>query len=314
MLFYHRIVMQQSRSSCVSQIAENRWLIAQQRLCELVKSSPPQDTIAHWSDRSGRSFCLRKAHLDATSTPLQPFYAIGDEVALWDFAGKIWKVKEITPKMELEGDTIKFVKNNFPGIPVPQVVCYWTDDSRQTSFMVMNRADGRTLDSAWASLTAFQRVSVSETIAGYLEKLATLQSTRLETATGHGIADRFMAPKTATSSTEFPLLRLLSLEEAGKYFQPLEITEQFVFSHGDLNSQNVMVDDHGRVSCFIDWELAGFVPRWWVHFKAHLFAMQLSDERYTRDWRLHLVPELEARGIVENIQACLDWHLSDARP
>jgi hypothetical protein len=75
-----------------------------------------------------------------------------------------------------------------------------------------------------------------------------------------------------------------------------------------------MVDDHGRVSCFIDWELAGFVPRWWVHFKARLFAMQLSDERYTRDWRVHLVPELEARGIVGDVQACLDWHLSDSRP
>jgi len=124
---------------------------------------------------------------------------------------------------------------------------------------------------------------------------------------GLGLADEIIQPRTAGSPGGPSLLQLSSLEQAREYFHPLEIKEEFVFSHGDLNPGNIMVDRLGRVTCFLDWELAGFVPRWWIHFEAHLFAMQLSDARYTKDWKIALVQELEGWGIVRDVQACVKW-------
>lgn len=158
----------------ISQIDDNRWLIGQEHLCELVHSSSPKDVIAQWSDPAGRSFCIRKARFAASSIPFPPFYTAGDSAALWQFSGKIWKVKAVAPNMQMEGETIAFAKARFPNIPVPGVVCRWMDSLCLKSFLVLERAAGQTLDSAWASLAVPQRNLVASTVAGYVEELATV--------------------------------------------------------------------------------------------------------------------------------------------
>lgn len=43
---------------------------------------------------------------------------------------------------------------------------------------------------------------------------------------------------------------------------------KIVFTHGDLNMRNVLVDEHGRLSGIVDWENAGWFPEYWDYTKA----------------------------------------------
>lgn len=44
---------------------------------------------------------------------------------------------------------------------------------------------------------------------------------------------------------------------------------KMVFTHGDLNLRNVLVDSHGRLAGIVDWENAGWFPDYWDYTKAY---------------------------------------------
>ena len=50
-----------------------------------------------------------------------------------------------------------------------------------------------------------------------------------------------------------------------------------VFTHGDLTPRNIMVDDSGRITGVLDWELAGWYPDYWEYAN----IMKPSKDR---DW------------------------------
>ncbi|OTB19257.1 hypothetical protein K445DRAFT_305645 [Daldinia sp. EC12] len=57
---------------------------------------------------------------------------------------------------------------------------------------------------------------------------------------------------------------------------------KIVFTHGDINLRNVLVDEKsGRLSGIVDWETAGWYPDYWEYTKAH-FATKLKW-RWLRD-------------------------------
>ncbi|KAK3290932.1 kinase-like domain-containing protein [Chaetomium fimeti] len=43
---------------------------------------------------------------------------------------------------------------------------------------------------------------------------------------------------------------------------------RMVFTHGDVNMRNVLVDDDGKLSGVVDWENAGWFPEYWDYTKA----------------------------------------------
>jgi aminoglycoside phosphotransferase (APT) family kinase protein len=47
---------------------------------------------------------------------------------------------------------------------------------------------------------------------------------------------------------------------------------EMVFTHGDLNLGNVLVDDHGRLAGIIDWGHAGWFPEYWDYTRALFVA------------------------------------------
>ncbi|KAK4132066.1 kinase-like protein [Trichocladium antarcticum] len=49
-----------------------------------------------------------------------------------------------------------------------------------------------------------------------------------------------------------------------------------VFTHGDLNMRNVLVDGHGRLTGIVDWENAGWFPEYWDYTKAY-FVTKLNQ-------------------------------------
>ncbi|KAL2173706.1 kinase-like domain-containing protein [Thermothelomyces heterothallicus CBS 202.75] len=53
---------------------------------------------------------------------------------------------------------------------------------------------------------------------------------------------------------------------------------KMVFTHGDLNLRNILVDGHGRLAGIVDWENAGWFPEYWDNTKAY-FVTKL-DQRW----------------------------------
>ena len=56
----------------------------------------------------------------------------------------------------------------------------------------------------------------------------------------------------------------------------------YTFTHGDLATVNVIVDN-GRLAGIIDWEAAGFFPVWWEFVSA-----SLAEDQADRDWKTPL--------------------------
>ena len=294
--------------SSISKIGEHKWLVGRQHICEPADSSNLTGAIAHWDDELGRKFCLRTTDAQPQSSYLEPFYCAGDCAALWQFAGKIWKVKSSLEKMQMEAETIDFVKSHFSGIPVPTVVHYWNDTTDRRSFMVLDREKGQTLDSCWASLTDPQQEAIAKTVAGYVERLATSQRPSMETVSGYGIDNPTLQPRTKYDPLYPSLLRLTSLKEANDYFSPLKVESSFVFSHCDLAACNILIDENGSVTCLIDWEAAGYVPRWYVYLQTRRWSMMLSDERFEKAWMELIGQALKEKGFDGDRDTYRRWH------
>lgn len=59
--------------------------------------------------------------------------------------------------MEMESDTLAFVKANFPDIPVPDIIYAWLDEKLSGSFLILKRVQGNTLAQTWLCLTREER-------------------------------------------------------------------------------------------------------------------------------------------------------------
>lgn len=210
--------------------------------------------------------------------------------------------------MQMEAETIDFVRSHFPGIPVPTVVHYWNDTIDRRSFMVLDREKGQTLDSCWASLTDPQREAIAETVAGYAERLATSQRPSMETVSGYGIDNLTLQPRAKYDPLYPSLLRLASLKEANDYFSPLKVESSFVFSHCDLAACNMLIDENGSVTCLIDWEAAGCVPRWYVYLQTRRWSIMLSDERFEKAWIELIGQALKEKGFDGDSDTYRRWH------
>jgi aminoglycoside phosphotransferase len=68
-------------------------------------------------------------------------------------------------------------------------------------------------------------------------------------------------------SAKYRGFRFASTEEYEKTLglarKILNMPHRIVFTHGDLKANNILVDDKGHLSGFIDWESAGWHPEYW---------------------------------------------------
>lgn len=58
------------------------------------------------------------------------------------------------------------------------------------------------------------------------------------------------------------------------------IPHQIVFTHGDLNMRNILIEG-GRISAIVDWENAGWFPEYWEYTKVHYTISR--TKRYLND-------------------------------
>ena len=277
------------------------------------------DAVAAWQEED-YIYSLRK--IQDGGTALVSFMGSSEEIHLIHEGGsssRVWaigreavcKVKAWNPEMETEDKTIAFVKKTAPQIPTPMVIYAWTEQDR--SFLILRRIKGATLRDAWTSLSLFQRHSVIETIAFYCHVLAKNTSRILEGATGRPVLEPYL------SSSASGLLGSLTLEECVRYFSaPMAkcptLDKDFGFYHPDLGPGNIIVSDDGSVAGVIDWEAAGYYPKFWIATKPSVspgldFHPPIADCQ-TSEWRRRLRMELESLGYPQAAEWYMEWRNS----
>lgn len=112
----------------------------------------------------------------------------GTSAAVWSIGDSaICKVDSWCQGLELEADTIGFVRQYAEEVPVPEVVYTWIDHELNRTFLITKRLSGEKLDQAWPWLDKIKRERIANEIARYCAILATKTSSLFQTATGCGV-------------------------------------------------------------------------------------------------------------------------------
>jgi hypothetical protein len=131
--------------------------------------------IVSWADAYGSLFCLRAIgdregqpsldRIDAAHSEQDRVHAAGTSAAVWKIGDVYCKVKAYTAGMSDEADTIRFVRSKDHGVPLPDVIHPWVDESMNRTFLILKKTEGRTLEQSWPSLSAVQRSNIAAPIA-----------------------------------------------------------------------------------------------------------------------------------------------------
>ena len=101
----------------------------------------------------------------------------------------VCKVRAWCEGMQLEKDTIDFVKGHCPNIPVPQIIYSRIDHDWSRTFLIMKRMPGNTLYQVQRQLDPSQRSQIAQQVAEYCTDFSKLTSSKLESANSKGIID-----------------------------------------------------------------------------------------------------------------------------
>ena len=311
------IAMSSPLIESVRQAGPNCWSLGAKMQCRLVEHALPRDALATWSEGEHRYVLQTKDEtvastlVDDPSDKLKLVHAVGNGSAVWTIGNDVFcKVHYCNPNTACESDIIKFVKEHFPQVPVPDVVHSWIDSDR--SFLLIKRVPGDTLQNSWAAFSTAQRDKVLTTVADMIDLLAQQQSNTLQGLSGKRLMEPYLAMTCSGNNPLGPLTR----EECVSYFtgtsnHPPPDVENFHFHHSDLGPTNIMVSADGEVTGIIDWESGGFFPRFWIATKPHVspafdFCPELSEVD-ANEWRRGLKGKLESKGYPALGHWYLEW-------
>ncbi|KAL2793070.1 kinase-like domain-containing protein [Aspergillus keveii] len=77
--------------------------------------------------------------------------------------------------------------------------------------------------------------------------------------------------------------------------------QRIVFTHGDLKAHNILVNDDGHLSNFLDWESRGWYPEYWefttaMRFERNGWWFQLDSDRAVNNLTVNSYIFLVTRG------------------
>lgn len=297
----------------LQQVSPSCWR-AGSMLIERDASTTSPDTIIEWTDEA-ITYRLRPSESQNKDSPFTPISNVvklvhegGTLSAVWQIGlSAFCKVHPWNPHMESEAATIAFVKQAAPYVRTPNVIYEWFDEDR--SFLIVERLGYSTLNHVWGSLSTSQRSLAVQTVAQYCQRMAMNTSHLLSSVTGKSVGEPYLD----ASGSE--LLGPLTPNQCREAFSTSSATcpalEQFHFYHADLGPTNIMVSEDGMVEGVIDWESAGYYPRFWIATKPSvspgldLCPAPPGCEEW--DWRKSLKTELERLGFPQANTWFMDW-------
>jgi len=290
----------------IKQIDASTWLIGDDFI--LHRSSTQCDQ-ANWNDnRDYSSYHLSKRpsqvpSLTLLDTPyIQLVHGVGDSSAVWSIGSNVLcKARYLEEGVTPESVILDFVQRKQPSFETPKVLFHAFSHDR--SFLFIQRLPGRTLDSAWPSLSESWKRHYVSSIVDACQEMAEWKGDQI------GGVDKQFVPKfflvTPSGSDNFDSV------PAGCKAIGMNCAD-IVFYHADLGPNNIIVEDEPRHGKFgiIDFEISGYFPRGWVRTKFRLssgmdFSASASD--CPTWWRSEIQKALEIRGFEDYSQAWMKW-------
>ncbi|KAJ5578730.1 uncharacterized protein N7459_007694 [Penicillium hispanicum] len=229
----------------ITQISPHCWLLGSTVESRLVSEKPSGSYITAWKDSDGW-YVISSTSEESPTTPLYPSNELplvhegGEESAIWAIGSNaLCKVHyHWSPNIPPENETIQFVRENAPHIPVPEVLHFWVEQDR--SFLILKRAQGLTLRDAWSGLSVEQQDSIVDEVASFCCDLGSLTAERLQSIQGGPMVEPYLA------HSGQDLLEPLSISESEVYFYRADldpnptIGDCFHFYHPDLGPGNII--------------------------------------------------------------------------
>jgi aminoglycoside phosphotransferase len=188
-------------------------------------------------------------------------------------------------KLLREVEAMQFVQSR-TSIPLPRVLDtnIIENDVKDQSWIIMERLAGIELGKAWPGMSENARARTIKELQSYLEQLHAIRPPAHETAwigscsKGPAYDHRLNNMSTCgpwASVGEFhdflvgPVKASPRPDWVAKFRCKLPDSHNITFAHADLSWENILVEpDSGKVTGILDWEMAGFWPRWWEYRKA----------------------------------------------
>lgn len=293
------------------QIDSQTWLLGGSLLIRWTDTEQLDDCLAQWPDGKGYLSLQRYdqhpiqtvdtiAEEDTEHSIFNLIHDAGDASAVWAVgADTICKIKELTANVCREGDIIAFVQKHLPSIPVPEALFSY-DEHPDCTVLFLRRVPGVTLRDAWTTLTQQQQNQICSQVADYCEEMASLTSEMLCGVGGACVLEPYL------SMTQGAPLQQLTVSEAQSIFTDYSPSgteapqiKEFHFYHADLGPSNIIVAG-GAIQAIIDWESAGFYPRFWIATKPSVSPGLDFDPMIEgveeHHWRKLLKERLAGRG------------------
>lgn len=301
-------------------------------LCVSVRAGElrPANILASWQDGDSVLYLLpgseqnqpvRLHDLPLEKLEHQLIYQAGSGGAVWLIGNEaVCKVHAWKEGLQLESETIAFVREQAPTIPVPEVIYSWIDYSIDRWFLITRRIHARTLNSAWPQLNHQQRLNIAREVAAHTATLARLTCDRFQSISGYGIRTPWLMqdynfhspihnwfPRTIGPFTAMEYRAYMrSISSA----PPPGFDDTMVLFHDDQGPTNILVSDSGdNLVAIIDWANAGYLPRFWVATVpiANTGGFSLSDVNKD-SWAEMLVAALKTHGFDEQLKEWKIWH------
>lgn len=267
----------------VTRVNPDRWILGSSIICESVEDRKlkPANAIVDWQD-GGRTFYLRENTDSSTSAgdaEIDIIQHASTRSAIWSIGNNaICKVNAWCEGLELEANTIQFVREHAGEVPVPEVIHTWIDHNLSRTFLITKRVSGRTLQQAWPELSSSNRIQIADDIARYCNTLAMKTSSLYETATGCGVNEERLMEYTPDSHPSylprtmgpFTSQAILAHMRRGSIEPPPNIDTDalFHFYNPYLGPVDIMISEEGgHVTGIINWEAGAYFPRFYIATK-----------------------------------------------
>ncbi|RAH39608.1 kinase-like protein [Aspergillus brunneoviolaceus CBS 621.78] len=186
------------------------------------------------------------------------------------------------------------------GLPVPKVICYGehADSPHAPVSILMTRVSGKELGQVYNTLSDEEKEAVFRQLDHYLTKstICSIVGTPIRSirVPNHLVClfkseqefnDYLMGP---AWSGGFPSES--AYREAINQAKKMELPHRVVFKHGDLQHHNIIIYKE-RITGFLDWESAGWYPKYWEFTT----ALRFTPEDF---WWYHFVIELGGKSFI----------------
>ena len=335
-------------------IEDGKWAMGSLMLCErlLECTEAPNDAIVTWQDSKGVAYYL---HPRKDSNPAPPYDPANGPIiprhftsALFEIGTDVLVKVRYAPKgwPKTEGTALRLVREKAPEVPVPEAIHFWHDKEWDRYFLILRRVHGQTLDKVWFTLTERDKVLVSNQVARYIRRAATITSPLFQHPDGEPLGELRLMHADGLTGTWDPIhggwpgpfthdeFRAY-LKETTDGLEPPEFDSQFRLYQGDPTPENIIVTgaelsqataltspSQVLVAAIIDWERAGFYPDFWslLHpnvpisgFELSLTMEQAEEDEYQmaqyRDNLISALVYLDDQDHGERYEALNSWWL-----